>query len=603
MTPHPPMTQSHLHSASATLLLVLTCGTLHAQGGTKVQPCFFSEDFSNGMPAGWDIGPDVERQTGTGIGLGEFVPAWTVGNSAEANANGFFPVPDVPANERFVMANDDAAPCNCAMADVALTAPAIDLSGRTNVALQCRVFNEGTLGAGNATIEASTDGNTWTTLMTIDAVIGTWQDLFTDLSAYDGTPALRLRFHWSDGGGWAGGFAVDDVCLRERHVTDLAVVRAYTHDASASAFQPGDQGLRYSRIPLEQIAPMTVSARIRNLGTSVMGGTLTAEFLLNGTMVHTSAAQDLGALAIGRDTLIVIATNWTPDNTGSVEVRFVVAPASTDDDPADNTASASLRITGEGWDGDYFNMAADEGDPQGQVGGNDPFITAVRLETIAGSTAHGITAGITALSTAGSVVRAILFDANLAMVDTSVRHILTQADLDSAALGQLLYLPFAHTPVLGEGDHFVGIQLLLDDVDGPVHVSTSGHRPAGADILMTGTTFDVTHLSATPMVRLHLGGYGVGMPERIAPDDQVLLFHPVPTTGPLQCQMVVRTAGKAQGRVLDMSGREVRRMDLGTLIHGPQRLTLDIGDMPVGAYLIELTVGGTRSWGRVVLYR
>lgn len=594
------MTRSHLRSASALLLLALTCGTLHAQGGAKAQPCFFAEDFSAGLPAGWDIGPEVERQTGNGLGLGEFVPAWAVGNAAEANANGFFPVPDVPANERFAMANDDAAPCNCAMADVALTTPVIDLSGRTRVALQCRVFNPGTLGAGDATIEASTDGSTWIPLATIDAVSDRWQEVFTDLSAYDGEAFLRLRFRWSDGGAWASGFAVDDVCLRERHATDLAVVRAHTHDASADAFQPGDQRLRYSRIPLEQIAPMTVSAAVRNLGASPMSGTVTAEFLLNGTTAYISAAQDVGTLTVGHDTLIVIVTDWNPDQTGTVEVRLVVAAAGTDGDPTDNTASATLRITGDGWDGDYFSMAADEGDGQGQVGGSEPFIAAVRLETLAGGTAHGITAGITAASTAGSVLRAVLFDANLAVVDTSVRHILTQADLDSAALGQFLYLPFAHTPVLGAGDHFVGIQLLQDEVDGPVHVATSGHRPAGADILMTGTTFDVTHLSATPMVRLHLGGYGVGVPEVGEPAHPYLAFHPVPTTGPLQCNVTIGSPGKGQWRILDMVGREMRRWETGPLPAGARQVDLDIGDMPAGVYVIELTVGPARSWGRVV---
>lgn len=595
------MTRPYLRHVPASLLFALTAGTLSAQGGAKAQPCFFSEDFSNGIPAGWDIGPAVERQTGTGTGLGEFVPAWTVGTAAEANANGFFPVPDVPANGLFAMANDDAPPCNCAMADVALTTPVIDLSGRSAVALQCRVFHEGTLGGGDALIEASTDGGAWTTLDTIATRTGTWQDIFTDLSAYAGEPGFRLRFRWSDGGGWASGFAVDNVCLRERHATDLVVVRAFTHDASAGAFQPGDQSLRYSRIPLEQIAPMTVSALVRNFGTSAMSGTVTAEFLLNGGSAHTSPAHALGELAVGRDTLIVIATDWTPGNTGTVEVVFNVAPATTDDDPADNTGSATLRITGEGWDGDYFSMAADEGDPQGQVGGSDPFIAAVRLETLAGSTAHGVTAGITASSTAGSVVRAVLFDANLAVVDTSLRYTLAQADLDSAALGWMLYLPFAHTPVLANGDHFVGFQLLADDVDGPVHIATSGHRPAGADILMAGTTFDVTHLSATPMVRLHLGGYGVGLDEAVASTRQALVFHPVPTAGPLQCTMAVPVAGKAQWRIMDMSGREVRRMELGTLVQGTQQLSLDIGDMLPGAYLIELAIAGTRYGGRVVL--
>jgi len=594
------MTRTILRHAAALPMLMLA-GTLSAQGAAKAQACFFSEDFSNGLPAGWDIGPAVERQTADGTGLGEFVPAWIVGTASEANANGFFPVPDVPANERFAMANDDAPPCNCDMADVALTTPAIDLSGRANVALQCRVFHEGTLGSGNALIEAGTDGGTWTTLATITPATGRWQDLFLDLSTYDGEADFRLRFRWSDGGNWASGLAVDDVCLRERHTTDLAVVRAFTHDASADAFQLDDQGLRYSRIPLDQIAPMTVSALVRNMGTVAMDGTVTAEFVLNGTSVHTTDPLPLGQLTMGHDTLIAIPTEWTPDQTGQLEVQVHVASTATDDDPTDNTGTATLRITGEGWDGDYFSMAADEGDPQGLVGGHLPFIAAVRLETLPGSTAQGISAAITPGSTVGAVVRAVLFDVNLAVVDTSLRYTLTQSDLDSAAHGWPLYLPLVHAPVLGAGDHFAGFQLLLDGADGPVHVSTSGHRPAGADLLMTGVTFDVTYLSATPMVRMHLGAYGVGIEENMGHAGQALRFHPVPTTGPLQCRVEVPAAGRVQWTVRDMSGRELQRLEGGFVPAGGNDTFLDISHLTSGTYLIELQAGGARYWGRVVV--
>lgn len=580
--------------------LFLSAPMAHAQGGNKAQACFFAEDFEGGIPAGWNIGAAVERQTSAGDSLGEFVPAWTVGNAAQANANGFFPVPDLPVGDRFAMANDDAPPCNCTMADVALTTPQIDLTGRSGLALQCRVFHEMTLGAGPAVIEARVNASTWTLLDTIAPTLGAWQDIFLDLSAYDGNTGFELRFRWSDGGGWSSGFAVDDVCLRERLATDLVVLQTHTHDASQSAFLPGDQSLRHSRVPLEQIAPMAVSARILNLGTAATDGAVHAEFLLNGATMHTTSTVPLGPLGAGRDTLIVIPTEWTPNNTGDLEVRIHAEPLATDLDPADNTGMALMRITGPGWEGDYFSMAADENTPTGQVGNADHFIAAVRLETRAGGTAHGIGAGITASSTIGAMVRAILMDANLALVDTSVRHAITQADLDHAASGGLLYLPLAHAPVLGAGDHFAGIQLLADDVEGAVHIATSGARPAGADVLMEGPTFDVTYLSATPMVRLHFADYGVGIEALGTEYRHPLQFYPVPSPGPVQCLVEFPSAGKAYWHIMDLSGRELRRIDLGHLAVGKQRLSLDISDLSQGGYLVELVGGDQRQVGRVV---
>ncbi len=212
----------------------------HAQA--RAEACFFSADFEEADPlTGWEIGPAVERRTPEGVGLGEFVPAWTLGNADEADAAGYFAVPDSPIGNRFAMANDAAAPCNCDLNDVALTSPLIDLSGRTGVALECRVFHDGIFGSGPAVIEYSMLDGQWLALDTIPTVDGQWQRLFIDLGAADGSPTFRLRIRWSDGGVWVGGFAIDDVCLRERRSHDLVVVRGQLGSQSASAFETGDQ--------------------------------------------------------------------------------------------------------------------------------------------------------------------------------------------------------------------------------------------------------------------------------------------------------------------------------------------------------------------------
>ncbi|HOP43117.1 MAG TPA: hypothetical protein PLA11_06315, partial [Flavobacteriales bacterium] len=59
---------------------------LHIKQDKPEQPavrkgsCLFSEDFEGGaIPAGWDIGSQVEQQDdNTGVGLGTFVDAWVV---------------------------------------------------------------------------------------------------------------------------------------------------------------------------------------------------------------------------------------------------------------------------------------------------------------------------------------------------------------------------------------------------------------------------------------------------------------------------------------------------------------------------------------------
>ena len=94
---------------SVLLALLTLASAAHAQsrpkkGGPVGAPksvCLLSEDFSSGIPSDWNIGAAVEQQDALGNGLGTTVDAWTAGTSTQANAHGWFPVPDVSANNVF----------------------------------------------------------------------------------------------------------------------------------------------------------------------------------------------------------------------------------------------------------------------------------------------------------------------------------------------------------------------------------------------------------------------------------------------------------------------------------------------------------------------
>ena len=93
------------------LVATAIASTAWQQG--HAQSCFLSADFEDGIiPAGW------ANSIVSIVSSGEPTSAWTVGTAAQANANTFFPVMDVPIGNRFVMANDDAQPCDCTMDEV-----------------------------------------------------------------------------------------------------------------------------------------------------------------------------------------------------------------------------------------------------------------------------------------------------------------------------------------------------------------------------------------------------------------------------------------------------------------------------------------------------
>ncbi len=585
-------------------LLVFPLATL-AQD--RAGACFFSADFEDGViPTGWDVGPLVEMEDAAGNGLDTFVTAWTVGNAAAANAGGFFPVPGVPIGNQFAMANDDAPPCNCDMADLALTTSPIDLSGRNGVALECRVFHEQALGGGPASVEVSFGGGSWITMATVPVLAGGWQHLFVNLSAFDGQPDLRIRFRWSDGGNWATGFAVDDICLRERTASDLSLVNTYTHDISADPFTTGDQGLYYSMVPLSQAGPMTVSAELMNRGMNTLQGiTVEATISLNGTVAGPFTSDAWPELLPGARALVTIPTGWVADAIGLVEVEFTASSAVTDDDPSDNSGNATMRISGPGWEDGYGAMAADAGQYEGEVGGAQAFIATNRFELReSGVAPTGISAFLSGVSQVGEPVRAILFDGNLAFVDTSSRHFLTEEDVIQAGMGEAIFLPLSNTSALPAGDYFAGLQHLDVGFGGQVRVSTSGTGPIGRALLMEGITFDLTYLLATPMVRLHFNDYGVGL-EPVDESLNVNGIHvfPVPMGDQGRIRFELEQASRVTLYVLDMTGRSVWERDLGRVFVGYHEEMLEVSHLSAGTYVVRLTVGGDHHHIPVIVTR
>lgn len=597
------MRERMMNVTRSTFVSILLLSTTLSVAQDREATCFFVNDFEtpNALD-GWGLGQQVERLTPEGEPLGEFIDGWTVGDATTANNDGYFPVSDSPVGNRFAMANDAAAPCNCDMADVSLTSPVIDLSSRIGTALTFRIFNENILGAGPSLVEVSTTEGTWATIDTLETMQDAWQGIFVDLSAYDGSEIFQFRFRWSDGGNWAGGFAVDDVCLRERTVNDLVVSDAQAGAFTASPFENGDQGMFYRQLPLSQAAPLTVSAKVKNGGTATLQQiSVSATLDLNGTEHGPFAAQLVAELAPGVEREIIIATGWQPNATGEVIITLNGASSTTDDAPEDNTATGSLQLTGAGWDDGYSAMSCDKGTAEASVGGSGGFIAVNRMEIMnSGDQAAGISTTYAPGTAVGAVIRAILMDADYNTLDTSTRRALTQADIDAAWNGLPVFEAFSNAPALTPGDHYIGVQQLVASDDQPVMVAVSGAATPGRSALLVGPGFTLNYLFSTPMVRLHLAEVPVGIDQR--PDAaRTLDAWPVPAidhvniAAPANCGDLHWTLLDAAGRSV-RTGAHVRTNDRDTLI-------LQVSDLPNGLYrLMSSSDLGVRSTTIVVLH-
>ncbi len=512
--------------------------------------------MAESLPPDWTGLPTtVERLDENGAGTGEFVTAWQVGNAVGANSAGYFPVPDEPAGNTFAMVNDDAPPCDCAMADVSLFSPFIDLAGAGFPALSYRVYHDGLPFNGDASLWASFDGSSWTLLEEIPPMPGAWQQRTTDLSDFASGP-VQLRFTYDDGGQWASGFALDDVCVFDRLPHDVALSQAWVGDATVSAFNTGTRSLGYSRIPIEQQSPLRLSARIRNNGTSVAGEVqVVASISLNGATpveITTTVATTLAPL---QDTLVSWETGYLAAEAGSVSILLTTTAIDQDEEPSDNSAQVGFAVTSTS-EGNH-TMALDNDLASAVCGTDAGFSAGCRYELISGSSAvHGISVRFGAGTLPGSRVQALLMDGNLNSLSGSSNHTITDADLELSFAGGSVYIPLDSTFAVVNEQDVIGLVRCLPD-SGALRVASGGVAALGSSLLIDATTFSITYPGTTPIVRIHFSDAVTGL-SNPAPSSSILTIAPGAAEGTFVIHGVpVGTHGPLE--VLDVAGRLVER--------------------------------------------
>ena len=555
--------------------LLLPLLLLPSVGARAQVTCLFTEDFSAAeLPGGWSMEPATVVDASGGA-----TAPWRTGTAAEADAAGYFPLPDDPVGNRCVLANDDAAPCDCAMSGVSLITPVIDLAGSTHAGLRCRIYHDGRPANTRARVEASTDGTTWTALFECPPVLGTWQEVLLNLDAYAGGP-VRIRFTYDDAGTWASGMAVDDVCVFDRPAHDVALGHAALGDATISAFVTGDRSLPISHLPLEQAAPLMASVRVRNLGYEpAQGMSLALEVQLNGTTVWNGSSDATGSLAPLTDTTWVVNTGWTPDATGDLSLQWTLTTTPADAEPTDNVASAAQVITGPGVVNN--TMALDNGLPETFLdNGGEGFSAGCRFELLGGaSLIHGLAVKVGDGTAPGALVTPLLADGELNVISAGSTDTLAEADVALCMAGGWHYLAFAEPVAVPDDADVVGL-VRYDPGNGALRFAAGGVVPQGSAWIVGSDGFSITYPLRAPHVRLVLQEPVTGIaPARNGSTGVLTLF-----ADPASEQLVVFPIGTGRGVVetWDATGRLMQRNEW----NGTTPLAISTSDWSTGIYTL-----------------
>jgi uncharacterized protein (TIGR02145 family) len=116
----------------------------------------------------------------------------------------------IPAHTIYAASNDNL--CNCAMNADKLISPYIKLTGYTGVSLMFSSYFTGSAGSQGFVLVSIDGGVNWQYVHQMIPQSGTttWGTTVVNLSGYAGD-TVRIAFLHNDNGGWATGFAIDDV--------------------------------------------------------------------------------------------------------------------------------------------------------------------------------------------------------------------------------------------------------------------------------------------------------------------------------------------------------------------------------------------------------
>jgi hypothetical protein len=283
----------------------------------SAQGIILQESFETGFPAAWT----VQRADTTSDGF-----RW--GNSGTLSSPGW----TIDVGTNFLATNDDACDCNKSADRLRLPPVALDTVFSARLRARC-YFNRATFGGAteSASIQASVDGVSWTTIVVLEGDAD-WQEVLVDLQDYVGLPEVYLSFLYNDGGGWAFGLAVDDVRVFEPAAKDIRLMRIAPDWAYFEA------------------APTPLKATIRNLGADTLNSCVFAYRVDGGGPVSaTLSGFSLSPL----DTMTI--THPDPWNPSADTARRIVEVTVSDPDgfpdgsPLDNTLAWGTRALDAAW--------------------------------------------------------------------------------------------------------------------------------------------------------------------------------------------------------------------------------------------------------------
>lgn len=477
---------------------------------------------------------------------------------------------------------------------------AIDLSLYPSVILEFeqryRAFN-----SERTIVELSTDGATWTEVeVNIDVITNdpAIQNVVrVDVSSYiGGSATARVRFRWEELSGDASfgsgyGWMVDDV----------SIVTKPDNDIKTGDSDWGSANLHYHQIPLTQVAPIDFWTYVSNEGSASQTGVKLNVDVNTGGNVGASAGA---VIAPSASDSIGVTGLFTPSANGIYDFTMDITADLVDDVPANNVLTGNSFVVN-----DYIYARDTDGTPSAGGGedngvlGDFAFEAGSYFDAFAAEQVYGIDVIIGTGTSDATIIygKLYVYDAaadDFVYVDETAEYSVTSADVNSNAN---ITLPLFTYPSLTAGSTY----LVVVGCYSEFFYGVSGSSPDQTSFIMyggVGGSGSQYYTNNTPMVRMNFDP-SLAIAE-VSQTGAVLGQNmPNPFDNNSTINFELTNTSDVQFEFVDMTGKIVKTMDLGTLTNGAHSIQVNATEFASGVYYYSLVSEGSKITSKMVVQK
>ena len=321
---------------------------------------------------------------------------------------------------------------------------------------------------------------------------------------------------------------------------------------------------------------------------------LTVDVTGAGTFTGTSPAGLTLASAV-TDSL-VLSTQFTPSAIGTYDFTWSVAADQVDDVPANND------LVGESFDVTQYIYGRDANGTPGVGGGLDGSDAAFEAGNLFDIFADQDVYGVDVMIGAGTPANTLIYG-KIFSLDAGGNFVFleeTQEYTVSAGDGMITMVLLSPASVTAGSTYFVSVGCYSEFFYG-----TSGSSAEQTSFILYGGAGAATgqyFTTQTPMVRMNFDG-SIGIDEVSQAGATLGQNMPNPFNNNSTINFELTNTSDVQFEFVDMTGKIVKTMDLGTLTNGAHSVQVDATEFASGVYYYSLVSEGSKITSKMIVQK